>query len=51
MIVYALYLGLREEAQMEDAVQNTLEDVQADHKVTEAIAEANDESQTKQSDS
>jgi choline/glycine/proline betaine transport protein len=51
MIVYALYLGLREEAQMEDAVQNTLEDVQADHKVTEAIAEAHDESQTKQSDS
>ena len=51
MIVYALYLGLCEEAQMEDAVHDKLEDVHADHKVTEAIADAHDELQTKQSDS
>jgi len=51
MIVYALYLGLCEEAQMEDAVQDKLEDVHADHKLTEAVAEAHDELRTKQSDS
>ena len=51
MIVYALYLGLCEEAQMEDAVQGKLEDVHADHKLTEAVAEAHDEMRTKQSES
>jgi choline-glycine betaine transporter len=50
LIVYALYLGLSEEAQMEDAVQNKLEDVHAEHKLSEAIAEAHDELLTKQSD-
>jgi choline-glycine betaine transporter len=50
LIVYALYLGLSEEARMEDAVQNKLEDVHAEHKLSEAIAEAHDELLTKQSD-
>ena len=50
MIVYALYLGLSEEAYMEDAVQDTLEDVHAEHKLTEAIADAHDDFLTKQSD-
>jgi choline/carnitine/betaine transport len=49
MIVYALYLGLSEEAKMEDTVQNKLEDVHAEHKLSEAIAEAHDELLTKQS--
>ena len=50
LIVYALYLGLSEEAYMEDAVQNKLEDVHAEHKLSEAITEAHDELLTKQSD-
>ncbi len=50
LIVYALYLGLSEEAHIEDMVQNKLEDVHAEHKLTEAIAEAHDELLTKQSD-
>ena len=50
MIVYALYLGLSEEAYMEDSVQDKLEDVHAEHKLSEAIAEAHDELLTAQPD-
>ncbi len=50
MIVYALYLGLAEEAYMEDAVLNKLENVHAEHKITEAIIEVHDELLTKQAD-
>jgi choline/glycine/proline betaine transport protein len=50
MIVYALYLGLSEELHIENAVKNRLEDVHAEHKLSEAIAEAQDELMTKQAD-
>lgn len=50
LVVYALYMGLSEEAYMEDAVLDKLEDVHAEHKITEAIIEVHDELLTKQSD-
>ena len=50
MIVYALYLGLSEEAYMEDKVQDKLEDVHAEHKLSEAITQAHDELLAKQSE-
>ncbi|MGZ0655318.1 BCCT family transporter [Coraliomargarita sp. W4R53] len=43
MICYALYLGLSQEAHMEDAVKSKLRDVHADHKLDEAISSAHEE--------
>ena len=42
-IVYALYLGLSQELYVENAVKNKLRDVEADHRLDEAIASAKEE--------
>ncbi|MDQ8193752.1 BCCT family transporter [Coraliomargarita sp. SDUM461004] len=43
LICYSLYLGLSQEAHMENAVKNKLRDVHADHKLDEAISSAHEE--------
>ncbi len=43
LIVYSLYVGLSEEAYVEDAVSDKLEDVREDHRLSEAIASVKEE--------
>jgi len=51
LIVYALYIGLSQELFVETAVENKLQDVAEEHKLTEAVVSVHEDYQRKQEES
>ncbi|MFO7724147.1 MAG: BCCT family transporter [Oceanipulchritudo sp.] len=51
LIVYSLYIGLSQELFVETAVENKLQDVAEEHKLTEAVASVHEDFQRQQEES